>query len=147
MKHNNHGLTLIELVISIALVSVILLTAVTALSFGRKSFSALDRQGDLQSQAANILLQIASQVRECRGIQAAPDTSVLSLEGKDGKSIKFQWDGAKTLTYAVEGSAPQILSTQVREIVFTTSGDGVDIRLILQSQEETLTLKDYIHRR
>ena len=146
-KLDNRGLSLIELVVSVSLLSVIMLTVFSVMDFGQKSFYALNKSGDIQTQASNIVSFISSQVRECRNITSSGSSSSLELINKDGQSVKFEWDGSSALMYFEDDVKIRSLSSDIQSMEFVSSKDSVEITIQLKSDGESFKLKTSVYRR
>lgn len=124
------GITLVELIVSVALLAVIILTAVTALDFGGKSFFVLSRQGDIQTQASNIAAVISAQVRQSRSIINTAETRLDMVDGT-GNSISIYLTG-NNLFYGNQNTGEtRILSDMAEHVSFIKTKNGVILEITL----------------
>lgn len=128
---SNKGLTLVEMVISVTLLSLIILTTLAVLNFGQKTFVSTNNSGILQSSAQNALLSISSLIRESSNINVSLSNDSINLEDKNQRIIIFEKN--INLVDSTSGNLIRTLAQNVEHAVFTgigLNGVTVDINFI-----------------
>lgn len=91
MKTDNRGFTLTELIVSIAIFSIVLLTAFSFMTAGAKSYTNVEGRVTRQLKAQLALNQISSCLMNCNaGVNFSDDKSELYLLSRDGGSYTLQ---------------------------------------------------------
>lgn len=149
---NNKGLTLVELVVSVALLSMIILGAISILDFGGKSYNSLDKTGQIQTDAYRVLTAISTEVRECRRIQVSDDHKQLDLVDRN-TALKFEANSLNHINL-MDGSIIEVMASNIQTLEFIPLTDangvltvGVDISIGLAEEDEKYTLKTEVYTR
>lgn len=146
MKSVDKGLTLIELVLSVAILSVIILAAVTVLDFGQKSYTVIESNGQLQTEAYNISTVISAEIRSCMQINRVEGISI-ELVDRNAQNVVIVWDSsASTLSITKDGQS-HVLTNKAKEVEFISFGDGVELSIKLISGHQEFELKTKAYRR
>lgn len=148
-KSMQKGITLIELVVSVTLLAAIILTAVSLLDFGEKSFFVLSDNGEIQTEAHNTTMFITSQIHESLSMtNTGGQSSRLDMVNKDGENVSFVWDGAQILSFVNNNNGDiRIISKNASSVVFNGTKDGVEIYIKLVSGDQNYELKTSVFRR
>lgn len=149
---NHKGLTLVELVVSITLLSVIILGAITVLDFGGKSFDSLDKTGQIQTDAYKIITIISTEIRECRRIQVSGDNRQLDLIDKN---TAFRFEGASLSRIDLtNGNTLEVVSSNIQALEFSpllnangASTVGAEVSIQLGKGDESYSLSTKIYQR
>ncbi|MFQ5680659.1 MAG: type II secretion system protein J [Candidatus Omnitrophota bacterium] len=97
IRNTNSGLTLIELIIAISLLSLIVLTAGNMDVASRALFGASDRQAELQNEVNPVLLRIKKDVN--RAVGAVGDPGLNVVVNKNCLSIRVDLGGGSNFSY------------------------------------------------
>jgi prepilin-type N-terminal cleavage/methylation domain-containing protein len=145
-KKLQKGVTLIELVVSVSLLAVIILTSLSVLSFGQKSFTSVIGSGEIQTEADNIMANITAQVHKSSSLPVITSGTLLTLSN----STTFQWNStAHTLTYAVGGVTKAVFSNVTFLSFALPSGasNGVVVDIRLSSGTQNYEFKTSVYTR
>ncbi len=146
VRHHNKGLTLIELVVVQALLAVIIMTTLTALSFGDKTFGALENNSELQQEAQSIAALISAQVRQSSSFVVNNSPAGLILEFPDETTARFDEDEAK-LIFTDRSNTVSELTVNLHDISFTQASNGIEVRIELRRGELGYQFKTTVYHR
>lgn len=85
--NDNKGFTLVELIISIAVMSVVALTITILMQTGSKSFSNAKSELNVQMESQTLLAQINTMIMESNSVHYDKDNDILTLYQIDSKSV------------------------------------------------------------
>lgn len=130
------GATLLELVISVALLVVIILATMSVLNYGENIFITVTGNEDLQTEAYRIQTYFLSKVHESK-TAAIPEEHPNQLELTDGNDYTTQFFLNKDLKdiYYIEEETGEtaILSSKVSNVVYEKIDKGVQLYIELVS--------------
>lgn len=120
VRKNNRGFTLVELIVSTAILGIIALSASAFMIAGTKSYSSLNYAVRLQYEAQLAMAQLQEYTIDCtKGIAWDATTKTLYIANEDGDPTTndatvhvFAYDGAATaqaIYYEKSDGFPQIL--------------------------------------
>lgn len=89
---DNKGMTLVELVVSIAIISVILLAIYSFLNTGVKGFARETTTANNQAQVRRISNNIGREIRRANSIAVEDDSKKLIITDPDGNIIEYTRD-------------------------------------------------------
>jgi Tfp pilus assembly protein PilW len=103
------GATLVEVMISAALSSLLLLAVAAFSLYGAKSCAAVGNYSDLEMQSRLALDRMSQRIRQSRAVVAFTSTS-LRLKDADGTALDFSYDPkARTLVEVGNGTTKVLL--------------------------------------
>ncbi|MEO5377686.1 MAG: prepilin-type N-terminal cleavage/methylation domain-containing protein [Magnetococcus sp. DMHC-6] len=138
------GFTLIEMVIVITIMSLIMLTAIPAVSQIFMSYITSTRMVKYDRDGFVAMSRISKELIPASAftLNSANDISITSI----GKEIRFWLDAGNEILYRSEdGGADQILSRNISDLTFTT--DGNYITILLKINEVGLDLRTTVYPR
>ncbi len=111
------GMTLVEVMVCVALGSIILAMAGSLWLFGSRSFAAMGNYTDLDARSRAALDLMSREIREATGVtgfQNSGTTRWLQVtNGQQGAVITYTWDASpRTLVCQKTGEADQIYLTE-----------------------------------
>lgn len=112
-------MTLVEMLVSMAICSVLLAGFAALIFYTGRSYAALANYVDLDATSRNALDTMSREIRQTRRLIAGT-TSKLTFEDFDGKTLIYEYDSAaRTLTRTKNGVAdPQPLLTECNFLEF-----------------------------
>ena len=146
--NSSSGMTLIEMLVSVALLAVIILAALSTLDFGSKSFEMIDDRGELQSKTFYIEDFISKKIRSSKAAVVVANDLLVKLEitGGNSHSSSIEWDRLNTLKYINHTTGESIiLSENVTKVVFNGLAGGVEMEVELTRGDQSLTFKTRIY--
>jgi hypothetical protein len=113
-------MTLMELLVSVAILSVLLLGLATLIFYTGRSFAAMANYVDLDSTSRNALDTMSREIRQTRRLVSGTATK-LTFEDFDGKPLIYEYDAAnRKLIRSKDGVAdPQPLLTECNFLQFS----------------------------
>ncbi len=111
------GLTLLELMVSVALGSLFLAAASSLWLFSSRSFAAMTNYADLDAKSRNALDLMSRDIRQATqviGFEHKPSTKSLTVtNGGQGTTITYKWSaGPRTLVCQKTGQPDQVYLTE-----------------------------------
>lgn len=144
------GITLLELVVSLAIFVIVILTALSVLDLGERSFSAIDNDGQIQTEAYNAASLISRQVRESVRVSVIEtQPQVISMIDQDGNSRNIVWDSSNHELSLIKDNTGEkkVLSGRVSSFKAAEIGKGVEIDIELALKNQKFRLKTKAFRR
>ncbi len=120
MKKNNRGFTLVELIVSIAILGIIAVAAAGFLVTGTRTYASVNYSVRLQYEGQLAMSQIQNYAMECSsGIAWDGDKSELYVVngGSDKIAYVFKYDSANEQLLFGSGAASQTLSVTADKIM------------------------------
>ncbi len=140
------GLTLVELIISITLTSLIILTTISILDFGQKSFVSLENSGEMQTVAENVLQFITYQIRGSKSINNVSAGKIEYVNNKN-ENISLVLENGKLKYSNLDTGEKRELTDKASAVEFNLDGDIVKIRLELSSGQDIYKVGTAVYRR
>ncbi len=112
IRKNNRGFTLVELIVSMAILAIIAVGASAFMVAGTRAYSSLNYTVRLQYEAQLAMAQLQEYTVDCsEGIAWDPTESALYI-ANDGEVHVFDYDGtAQTISYGTGASAETLAFT------------------------------------
>lgn len=124
MKTDNKGFTLVELIVSIVILSIVLLAAFGFMVSGAKSYASVDTRINRQLKSQLTLGQVGDCLMNCNtGINVSADGKAVYILSTDSATNEvtvqaFKLDGDKNVQYA---SAKATVTNNTKDGVTTTN--------------------------
>lgn len=150
LKGNRSGVTLIELIITVSLLSVIILTATSVLGFGEKIFSNTSAEDTIRNEALKMQSVIASRIRESRSIDSISNSPAqLLMTDKDGKNMRFKHNSSEKTVLFIDDTTGKVNNVfkNVSSLNFNRITNGVYIELELALGNVKYSLQTELYRR
>lgn len=117
MNKLNRGVTLIELLVSLGIMSIILVMVMSFFSYTVKSYKYDDTQWQIQQDARRAVQQITKDVRQAQSISVSVDQKQLTLTQSGSGTISFYISNSKL--YREVNSAKNPVIENAKDILFT----------------------------
>ena len=113
------GMTLVELLVSVAISGIVLAALATLVFYTGRSFAAMANYVDLDAKSRNALDTMSREIRQTKRVITGTSTNLV-FEDFDGLNLEYTYDaGARTLTRLKDGVAdPEPLLTECNFLEF-----------------------------
>jgi hypothetical protein len=147
------GLTLVEIILTLAAASIVLFATAIILIFGQRSLDHGWRQANLQREASYAILKMKQSIRNAARAELEEDGSVIKIYHSSGW-IKYKFvPDQKDLLYQLEGEQEQtLLDGIVESVTFGTdpvTNNTVTVGLNLKNSDcqaqisSTILMRNY----
>lgn len=110
LKHNNRGFTLVELIVSAAILSIVALAASAFMVAGARTYSSVNYTVRLQYEAQLAMAQLQEYTVDCTTGIAWDGTTLYIVNGSTVHLFKFD-SAAQTLSYGTDTAADTMTPT------------------------------------
>ena len=150
---NNKGVTLIELLISLALISVVVVTATQLAVFGLNAHNRTMNEFDIQSRIRVVSQRVNNTVRDSSGVfllhrenanHLTPEWNYIMLSPQKDKMVHYVWDSS-TSTHRMEELFPShdgiTLDFKLSQPTTTDVNKLLDLKMSIMGLGETRTIQ------
>jgi hypothetical protein len=110
-------MTLVEIMVALAVASILLLAVATLGLYGGRSFAGLANYTDLDARSRHALDRLTKDVRQVNRLTASTSTS-LTFEDADGSSLQYVYSPDDRTLSRVKGGATEVLLTECDNLSF-----------------------------
>jgi hypothetical protein len=110
-------MTLVEIMVALAVASILLLAVATLGLYGGRSFAGLANYTDLDARSRHALDRLTKDVRQVNRLTASTSTS-LTFEDADGSSLQYVYSPGNRTLSRVKGGATEVLLTECDSLSF-----------------------------
>ncbi len=110
-------MTLVELMVALAVASLLLLAVAVLGIYGGRSFAGLANYTDLDAKSRNALDRLTKDVRQVNRLTASTATS-LTFEDADGSSLQYVFSPDDRTLARVKGGVTEVLLTECDDLSF-----------------------------
>lgn len=114
------GMTLVEIMVSVAIGSIVLAAVGSLIVFTARSFVALGNYNDLDQASRNALDIMSRDIRQVRALTSYK-TNYLRFTDKDNQPLEFVWDPTARTLSRIKNAKTNILLEQCDTLRFNTS--------------------------
>ena len=148
MKDKQKGMTLIELVIGLGLMSMVLAVLYAILFTGLKSFDRQIENANNQTTARQTLSYIGREIRRAENIEVDVDNKGLEVE-YSGSKIKYEFNHSNNILYRVKNETKNPMIEGIKDFNIEES-DGtyfLNITVISERHNNPITISTKIRMR
>ncbi|ARK31604.1 PilW family protein [Halalkalibacter krulwichiae] len=127
--NNQKGVTLVELLVVIALMTVITMVAVSLVSYSLKSEQVVFHKNDTQRQARFLMEYMTREMRDGARWIENKDLGTLELRKNDKTLLIYK---EKMTTILLINGSNQVVSESASILVFENEEDANEVRIILE---------------
>jgi prepilin-type N-terminal cleavage/methylation domain-containing protein len=120
LRSERAGMTLVEMMVAIAIASIVFAAVGSLAMFTSRSFVAMGNYSDLDRVSCNALDQMSRDIRQTRGLSAYSSTK-LTFNDYDGTPLIFEYDANDSTLIRKKGSVKTVLLTQCDLLSFNIS--------------------------
>jgi hypothetical protein len=110
-------MTLVEIMVALAVASILLLAVATLGLYGGRSFAGLANYTDLDARSRHALDRLTKDVRQVNRLTASTSTS-LTFEDADGSSLQYVYSPDDRTLSRVKGGVTEVLLTECDNLSF-----------------------------
>lgn len=112
-------MTLVEIMVALAVGSILLVAVAVLGIYGGRSFAGLANYTDLDAKSRNALDRLTRDVRQVNRLTASTATS-LTFEDADGSSLQYVYSPDDRTLVRVKGGVTDVLLTECDNLSFAT---------------------------
>lgn len=133
VRRRNKGYSMIELILTLAITSIVSVSIYSLMSFGHRLFLRSEHQIMLTEQLGSVLTEVSAAVREAETIEISDDGAdyrVLDSEGVMVMSIVFDIDSSRLTINSVDASLKTVENISDFQIAYSNGasvGRSVDV--------------------
>lgn len=148
MRHEQKGMTLIELVIGLGLMSMVLAVLYMIFFTGLKSFDRQIENANNQATARQTLSYIGREIRRADNIEVDVDNKGLKVE-YSGSEIKYEFDHLSSILYRIKSGTknPMIEGIKDFNIEQINGTYNLNITVISERHDNPITISTQIRMR
>ena len=113
------GFTLVDVLISTALTSLLLLTLAGFSVYGSRVLGALGNYTQVESSSRMALDVLSQQIRQCRSVVTVSTNSVTVVDS-DGANLQFSYDPTQQTLTRIKNGVTRVLLTNCQQLSFTS---------------------------
>lgn len=136
---NPHGFTLIELIVSLGLLSIILTAAFTIFSAAEKAYKWEDDRIYAQQNVRQAYMWLSTAIRQARNVEVVSENEI-KITTADGEQIRFYFQNGVLYRRRKTGTNP-VAELSYLKFTQTEGKPWVDILLSISLPMEEMTVK------